>query len=104
MTARVTFLSLPPKEAAAPQTAGAIAGPEAKAPPQWLVPKDCLVTRDGRRVVFEVRDGKAVERTVTTAGDRGDQTVVTEGLSGNEALVVRPPDSLRDGAGVRAGT
>jgi len=109
MTARVTFLARPPAAApgtgADPQaaTSGTVAGPEAKAPPQWLVPGDCLVTRDGRRVVYEVRDGLAVERTVTTAGDRGDQVVVTEGLSGTEVLIVRPPGELRDGASVRTG-
>ncbi len=107
MTARVTFLARPPAgEATAtpgiPGSApGTVAGPEAKAPPQWLVPGECVVTRDGRRVVYEVRDGLAVERTVTTAGDRGDQVVVTEGLSGTEALIVRPPGNLRDGASVR---
>jgi RND family efflux transporter MFP subunit len=94
MTARVTFLSPP----AAP---AAVADPGAGTPPRWLVPRDCLATRDGRRVVYEVRDGRAIERVVATATDRGDQAIVSEGLAGTEALVVRPPESLRDGNAVR---
>jgi hypothetical protein len=52
-------------------------------------------------VVYEARDGRAIERVVTTAGDRGDQAIVIEGLRGTEALIVGPPESLRDGSVVR---
>ena len=91
MTARVTFVAARP------------AGPDAAAPagPAVVVPQEAVVTRDGRTQVFEVLGGRARLRPVTTGGVRQGRIVITEGLSGAELLVARPPDSLQDGDAVR---
>jgi RND family efflux transporter MFP subunit len=92
MSAKVTFL-----EAEKPKTKG-----EAQAPARLVtVPPDAVVTRDGKAVVFEVVQRKAVARSVTTAGERQGRMVVREGLAGGEAVVRRPPDTLKDGDSVR---
>ncbi|MGH9748776.1 MAG: efflux RND transporter periplasmic adaptor subunit [Candidatus Polarisedimenticolia bacterium] len=90
MTARVTFVE--------PEPAGAAAAPPA---PAVMVPQEAITERDGRSIVFEVRDGRARLRPVVTGGARGGQVVVREGLAGFETLVARPPDALRDGDPVR---
>jgi multidrug efflux pump subunit AcrA (membrane-fusion protein) len=95
MSAKVTFL-----EAAA---AGEPAGDLAPSKPVILVPAAAVVTRNGGQKVFEVVDGKAQMRAVTTSGTRRDLLVVTDGLVGSETLVVRPPESLADGTAVNAG-
>jgi RND family efflux transporter MFP subunit len=92
MSAKVTFLQ-----------AGAAGEPAADAAPAKsviLVPQAAVVTRDGGQKVFEVVDGKAQMRAVTTSGTRRDLLIVTDGLVGSETLVVRPPESLADGTAV----
>jgi len=93
MSARVTF-----REPAKPADPGA-APPE----PVVTVPRGAVVTRDGRRVVFEVRDDVAHERAVVLGAERSGDAVVEEGLAGGERLVIDPPEGLRDGDHVRTG-
>jgi len=90
MSAKVTFLE-PEKKEAAP----------AAAAPVVLVPRESVVTRDGKPTVFLVREGRARARVVLLGTERKDQVIVREGLDGGETLVVRPKDDLRDGAAVR---
>ncbi len=59
-----------------------------------------LVRGDDGASVWVVRDGR-VERRAVKAGDESDGRVaVLEGLQGGEAVVVDPPQRLRDGAAV----
>lgn len=90
MSAKVTFLE-PPREAA-----------DAAAPekPTILVPQAAVVTRDGAPRVFEIVEGRARLRPITTSGSRRDLLIVSGGLAGSEVLVARPPDTLADGAAV----
>jgi RND family efflux transporter MFP subunit len=69
--------------------------------PVVVVPKEAVVSRNGKSVVFEVRDGKVRARPVVPGGERQGQVVVREGLAGSETLVVRPPETLKDGDTVR---
>ena len=39
-------------------------------------------------------------QTLTTAGERGADVVVSQGLAGGEALVLGPAEGLREGARV----
>jgi HlyD family secretion protein len=91
MSATVTFLEREKKAA----------GTDARARPVVTVPKEAVVTRDGKSVVFEVHDGKAVARAVAAGSERGGQVVVRDGLAGGETLVRQPTDTLKDGDAVR---
>jgi RND family efflux transporter MFP subunit len=76
--------------------------PAAAAPaPTVTAPATAVVQRDGRAVVFEVVGGKARQRGVVASPPREGKVVVKEGLQGTETLVVRPPDTLKDGDAVR---
>jgi HlyD family secretion protein len=90
MSAKVTFAE-PAKKATATEPLA----------PVVMVPKEAVVSRDGKPVVFEVRDGKVRARPVVPGGERQGQVVVREGLAGSETLVVRPPETLKDGDAVR---
>ncbi len=91
MSAKVTFLE-PEKEAE--ETPGDPA-------PVLLVPRQAVVSRGGRSVVFLVREGKVQERAVVLGTSRKGQVIVKDGLAGGETLVARPSDDLEDGATVR---
>lgn len=92
MSAKVTFL----------ETAAADAPAEAApAKATVLVPQSAVVTREGRQTAFEIIDGIARVRPITTSGSRRDLLIVTDGLAGTETLVNRPPDSLTDGTRVK---
>ena len=90
MSAKVTFLEAQKKQAASAAPA-----------PVVLVPQDAVVNRDGKSIVFIVREGKAVARTVGIGVERGSQVVIREGLSGGEVLVSHPPETLKDGDAIK---
>jgi HlyD family secretion protein len=86
MSAKATFIE--PRQASD-------AGLPAK--PLILVPQRAIVTREGSAHVFEIVDGSARVRSITTLGTRQDRVVVSDGLVGSETLVLNPPDGLKDG-------
>jgi HlyD family secretion protein len=90
MSAKVTFLE-PEKKAEA----------TASATPVVLVPQEAVVSRDGKTLVFLVREGKAQAQEVTTGTERQGQVVIRNGLSGGEVVISRPPETLKDGDAVR---
>jgi len=92
MSAKVTFLEI---------AKASDATSDAPVAPVVSVPKAAVANRDGRPVVFEIREGKARSRAVVVGVERGGQVVVKEGLVGGETLVSNPPDTLKDGDPVR---
>jgi RND family efflux transporter MFP subunit len=90
MSAKVTFLELERKVAA-----------PAAAAPVVLVPRESVVTRDGKPTVFLVREGRARARGVRLGTERKGGVIVEEGLDGGETLVLRPKEDLRDGSPVK---
>jgi HlyD family secretion protein len=90
MSAKVQFLE--PKQQT---TSTSVAAPVV------TVPAGAVVQRDGKPVVFEVAGGHARQLGIVAGPERQGQVVVKEGLRGTETLVVRPPDTLKDGDAVR---
>jgi RND family efflux transporter MFP subunit len=70
--------------------------------PLVAVSPDALVQRDGRTVVFVIRDDKAVAVPVTPGARIGDVTAVSGAVKSGEKAVPRPPADLADGAAVKA--
>ena len=69
--------------------------------PLVAVAPDAIVQRDGRTVLFVVRDGKAVAVPVTPGVRIGDVTAVGGAVKSGEKAVLRPAADLADGAAVR---
>jgi RND family efflux transporter MFP subunit len=85
MSAKVAFLSREvPKEENTPRVA---------------VPASAIAERDGRKVVFTVKEGKAHELPVTTGATAGDLVQVS-GVAAGARVVLKPPERLREGAAV----
>ncbi len=91
MSCNVTFLE--------PQKTTQRAG----ATPQRIVtvPKDAVLTRDGKAMVFGIEANKAVAMPITTGADLHGQIIVKQGLSGSETIVNNPPQKLKDGDTVK---
>jgi RND family efflux transporter MFP subunit len=92
MSAKVTFL-----EAAQSRSDAA---PVVESP-TVLIAKTAVLNRDGRSLVFEVRDGRARARAIVVGFERAGQVIVKEGLAGGETLVSNPPETLKDGDAVK---
>ena len=71
----------------------------AEATPQRVitVPKDAVITLDGKPTVFAIEDNKARAMPVTTGADLHGQVIVKQGLAGGETIVSNPPQKLKDG-------
>jgi RND family efflux transporter MFP subunit len=69
--------------------------------PGVLVPKSAVVQRDGKDVVFVVKDGHAERTQVTTGADFSDMKQVTQGLNAGAEVVTTPSSDLKDGEKVQ---
>jgi HlyD family secretion protein len=87
MSAKVSFLS---QEVAPEQQKPVIA-----------VNPDAIVQRDGRSVVFVMRDGRAVAVPVTPGLKIGDATAIAGDVKAGEKAVSKPAPSLANGALVK---
>lgn len=72
--------------------------------PGVLVPKSAIVKRDGKDVVFVVKDGRAERTPVTAGGDFSDMKQVTQGLNAGAEVVTAPSADLKDGEKVQVKT
>ena len=66
-----------------------------------IVPKNAVLNRDGRDVVFVVQDGHAERRAVTVSDTQGDDSVLSAGVSAGEKVIVNAPADLQDGMAVK---
>jgi len=89
MSAKITFLE------SARERSGT-------ARPIIAVPQDALVMRNGTAAVFVMDVQNRVHLVfVSVRGEGQDGAIVDRGLTGTEALVLRPPSTLNDGDTVR---
>jgi hypothetical protein len=99
MGVRVAFLQ---KQDKATKDANKADAP--KPPVGVLLAPTAIVERGGDKVVFLVQDGRAVQRSVTTAPQAIDgKTLVTQGLKAGDSVIATPPETLRDGMAVVVG-
>jgi HlyD family secretion protein len=68
------------------------------------VSPDAFAQRDGRTVVFVIRDGKAAAVAVTPGAKVGDLTAVTGDLKAGDKAILRPDEKLAAGALVKVAT
>jgi RND family efflux transporter MFP subunit len=67
-----------------------------------VVPDQAVVSREDRRVVFVVRNERAVETAVTTGASANGLTEVRDGVGPGDRVIVNPPADLKDGTRVEA--
>ncbi len=64
------------------------------------LPDDAIISEGETTFVYAVEDGQATRREVALGGSLGERTVIRDGLSAGDRIVVTGWDSLRDGAPV----
>jgi RND family efflux transporter MFP subunit len=74
------------------------AEPDARPPRGVLVPAAALRREGDTDVLFVMKDGKALRRTVTLGGAFGNSRQVQSGVSPGEAVIVDAPPELEDAA------
>jgi RND family efflux transporter MFP subunit len=68
----------------------------------FIIPVNTLIFRSQGLQVATIADGQRVElRPITIGHDYGTQVEVIAGLTGNESIIVNPPDSIVAGQQVR---
>jgi RND family efflux transporter MFP subunit len=67
----------------------------------YLVPVSTLIFRSQGLQIAVVNNGSVELRSVTPGHDFGDQIEIVAGLTGNESLIVSPPDSIITGQKVQ---
>jgi len=90
MGVKVAFLD---NEQPAAKSKGKDNGPQAVA----FIPKGAVHSDANASYVFLIRDGKVERRAVSVGQDRGTDVAVIAGISPGDSLVVKGPESLRDG-------
>ena len=87
MSAKVAFLE---KEMASDQRTARVA-----------VLSDAITQRNGKRVIFLLKDGKAVETPIETGEKIGDMVEVLKGAKAGDKVILRPKDGLDNGDKVK---
>jgi len=65
-----------------------------------VVTAAAIAERDGKRVVYLVKDDRAVETPVETGAKLGEAIEISKGLEPGTRVIVRPPPQLRNGTAV----
>jgi RND family efflux transporter MFP subunit len=68
--------------------------------PVLTVPAAAVATRDGRQVVFQIKDERAVEVPVTTGKKLGSLVEITGGLKEGDKVISKADDQIKAGAKV----
>jgi RND family efflux transporter MFP subunit len=87
MSAKVSFLERP-----------VAAGEES---PHTAINPSAIVTKDGRKFVFLIKDGRVIEASITTGRQIGDMTEVTAGLKTGDKIVLKPSGKLKTGSKIK---
>ena len=85
MSAKVVFLSREPDKSTE----------NAKSIP--TVPASAVVTRDGRQVVFVVKEGKVLQSAVTVGRNFGGMVEIQQGVSVGERVITKVDNRINDG-------
>jgi RND family efflux transporter MFP subunit len=68
--------------------------------PVLAVPAAAVATRDGRQVVFQVKDGEAIEVPVITGRKVGSLIEITGGLKDGDKVIAKVDDQIKGGTKV----
>jgi len=69
-----------------------------------VVQPAAIIERNGRSVVFVIRDGKVSQVEVQAAGRIGEMVEVVKGVAPGDRIVLKPSGKLHDGAAVSLST
>jgi HlyD family secretion protein len=71
--------------------------------PVLTVPAAAVATRDGRQVVFQIKEDRAVEVPVSTGRKLGNAIEITAGLKEGDKAISKADDQIKSGTKVTLG-
>jgi RND family efflux transporter MFP subunit len=89
MSAKVAFLNEALSDSAVAQK------------PKLTVAPSAIISRDGRKVVFTIKENIVTETPITTGGSVGTLIEVLDGVRAGDRVVLKPAESLRTGTRVK---
>ncbi len=69
--------------------------------PLTAINPSAVVTKDDKKFVFLIKDGRAVRAPIATGRQVGDMTEVTSGLKAGERVVLKPSGKLKSGSRIK---
>lgn len=69
-----------------------------------VIPAAALTERNGKKIVFVIRDEKVRATPVETGEKIGEMTEIRSGLKPGEKIVTKPPEALDDGDSIKVGS
>ena len=69
--------------------------------PRTVINPDAVITRNGSKSVFLIKDNRAVETPVTLGEQLGDMVEVLHGVKSGDSLILKPLDKIKDGTRVK---
>jgi RND family efflux transporter MFP subunit len=69
--------------------------------PKLLVPKSAIAIRNGKQVVFSVKENLVEEKEISTGKELGDYIEVTCCLAEGETLINKPKDEIKNGIEIK---
>jgi multidrug efflux pump subunit AcrA (membrane-fusion protein) len=66
-------------------------------PPLLMIPKSAVVTKNNKKSVFKVKDGKAVEVQIATRRNFSDYLEVTSGVQSGDQVINNPGNKILNG-------
>ena len=100
VTVKVRFVDKDPR--VLPEMSAKVAFLSQELPPELrtrrtVIDPGAIVERNGRRVVYVVREDRAVETPIDVGGKLGDWIEVLKGVEPGDKVVAKPPQKLHDG-------
>jgi len=87
MSAKVAFLSREVK-------------PDEEKPRTALNPS-AILTRDGRSIVFLIKENRVIKTPITTGEKIGEMIEVLQGVKAGDTVVIKPPERMKDRAKIK---
>ena len=87
MSAKVAFLSREVK-------------PDEEKPRTALNPS-AILTRDGRSIVFLIKEDRVIKTPITTGEKLGEMIEVLQGVKAGDTVVIKPPERMKDRAKIK---
>jgi multidrug efflux pump subunit AcrA (membrane-fusion protein) len=103
VTVKVRFVDKDPR--VLPEMSAKVAFLSQELPPELrtrrtVIDPNAVVELNGRRVVYVVREDRAIETPIEVGDKLGDWIEVVKGVEPGDKVVARPSDKLHDGARV----
>ncbi len=69
--------------------------------PRTAIYQTALVTRDGKNIVFLIKENRAVETPITVGTKLGDMIEVLNGVKAGDRVVLKPLEKIKNGSRIK---